>query len=426
MPARIAQLVEQHALHIRNVVYFLGTRALAIVAFVLVVPLFIRHASEDQYGLAAIGFSLLSIATALDVAFGYVVTQSLGRRYARGRNLASDSLHGLFSFYLLLASGLALCGLLAVLSQSLSKAEILMYGSFAAMLPALCISGVVAAVFQAKNQLKSINLSRLGFELAKALALALSAFLAKDISLVGPILLVVAYSRAALDIHYLKELTGIRLHYHGIGYKIFRYWRLARYGVPSLNMVALILPISIGDKIIIKHTFGADAVAHYSVAFDINSKAYLLVSAVNAAMFTVILQRFTRKSSSFAPIAAGLLTVTLLAGIYYLPLFVFTPLVLSQWVNGDFAAAATPLTRIMVLASLLYLYGNVFESALNAMGKARNVLVVYLVATFVYWAAVGLSVWWHSLYGFMLSYLILCSILSLGFVIQFRRSTKIT
>ena len=226
MPARIAVLVNQYAPHIHNVAYFLGTRASAIAAFILVVPFFIRNATEEQYGLAAIGFSMLAIASVLDVAFGYVLVQSLGRRYARGRKLVSGSVIGLFSFYFLLASGIAVCGLLIVSAMHLPTAEILMYGSLAGLLPALSISGVVAAVFQAQNQLKPINLSRFGFELAKALALAVSGLVAKDISLIGPALLLAAYIRAFLDARYLARQTGIRLHLGGIR-QGRRYWRLA-------------------------------------------------------------------------------------------------------------------------------------------------------------------------------------------------------
>lgn len=412
-----------HALHIRNVAYFLGTRAFAIVIFVLVVPFFIRHASEEQYGLAAIGFSLLTIGTVIDVAFGYVLIQSLGRRYARGRELTSDTIVGLFSFYFLLATCVALCCLLGVFALRLSTAETLMYTSLAALLPALSVSGVVAAVFQSKNQLKPINLSRFGFELAKALALALSALLVGDISLIGPVLLVAAYVRAAMDARYLNQQTEVKLRFRDLR-KIRRYWRLARHGMPSFYIVALTALVTIGDKILIKNIFSADAVAHYSVAYDVNTKAYLLVNAVNTAMFAVMLHHFARKSSAFVPLAAGLVTVSLVAGLYYLPLLVLAPTILSHWVSTDFAINAAPLTRIMVVASLFYLYGNVFENALNAMGRARQVLGVYLVAIAAYGAAVGLAIWQQALIGFMYSYLILCAVLCLGFVLQYRLATR--
>lgn len=423
IPARLVQLFKQYSLHIRNVAYFLGTRAFAIVAFVLVVPFFIRHASEQQYGLAAIGFSLLGIATVLDVAFGYVLVQSLGRRYARGRRLAADSVHGLFSFYLLLASAVALCGFVAVLALQLSKAETLLYGCLTALLPALSVSGVVAAVFQARNQLKPINLSRFGFELAKALALALSALVANDIRWIGPVLLLAAYGRAALDVRCLAHQTGIHLHLQGIG-QARRYWRLARHGMASFYIVVLTALVTIGDKLLIKHVFGADAVAHYSVAYDINTKAYLLVNAVNTAMFAVVLHSFARKSSTFAPMVAGIVTVSVVAVLYYLPLLALAPIILAHWVSADFATSAAPLTRTMALASLLYLYGNVFENALTAMGRARQVLRVYLVAIVAYGTAVGLAIWQQALNGFMYSYLTLCAVLCLGFILQYRLATR--
>lgn len=419
----IADLVRQNALHIRNVAYFLSTRAFAIVAFLLVVPFFIRHASEDQYGLAAIGFSLLTIGTVIDVAFGYVLIQSLGRRYARGRELTSGTIVGLFSFYFLLATCVALCCLLAVFALRLSTAETLMYTSFAALLPALCVSGVVAAVFQSKNQLKPINLSRFGFELAKALALALSAYVVGDISLIGPVLLVSAWVRAALDAHYLDRQSGVKLRFSSV-LIISRYWRLARHGMPSFYIVALTALVTIGDKILIMNTFSADAVAHYSVAYDINTKAYLLVNAVNTAMFAVMLHRFARKSSTFVPLAVGLVTVSLVAGLYYLPLLVLAPTILSHWVSTDFAINAAPLTRVMIVASLFYLLGNVFENALNAMGRARQVLRVYLVAIAAYGAAVASAIWQQALIGFMYSYLIFCAVLCLGFVLQYRLVTR--
>lgn len=420
---RTAQLFKKYALHIRHVSYFLGTRLFAIIAFVLVVPFFIRQASEEQYGLAAIGFSLLSIGTVIDVAFGYVLIQVMGRKYARGQTIPIGTIHGLLSLYLFLASALALGCLALVAALGLSTAETLMYGSFAALLPALSVSGVVAAVFQSRNQLKPINLSRLGFELAKVLALALSALVVNDISLIGPVLLVSAYARAILDAYYLTRLTGIRLRVRSFEHTR-RYWRLARHGTYSFFVVALTALVSIGDKILIKQAFSTDAVAHYSIAFDINTKAYLLVNAVNTAMFAVVLHRFAMKKSTFAPLAVGIAAVTVVAALYYLPLLSMTPIILGYWISSEFASSAAPLTRIMVFASLLYLYGNVFENALTAMGHARRVLHVYIFAVTVYSIVVGLAIWQKTLAGFMYGYLALCAVLCLGFILQYRLATR--
>jgi O-antigen/teichoic acid export membrane protein len=420
MPARIAQLVKNNALHVRNVAYFLGTRAFAIIAFVLVVPFFIRHTSEEHYGLAAIAFSLLGIANVLDLAFGYVLMQSLGRRYARGRTLKNDSIHGLLSIYIWLSAAVVLCSLSILFAMSLTTAEYILYGSLALLLPALSVSGVVAAVFQAQNQLKPVNLSRFGFELAKVLAMVLSALAVGDITLIGPVLMLAAYVRAILDAGYLAKMTGIRLRLQSIEVAR-RCWRLARHGTAYFYVVALTALVTISDKLLIKQVLSAEAVAHYSVSFDINTKAYLLINAVNTAMFAVVLHRFAQRGSTRAPLTVGLITVTLVAVLYYLPLLVMAPKFLTYWLGVDFAESAAPLTRIMVLASLFYLYGNVFENALRAMGCARRVLNVYLIGISAYSTVVGLAVWHKSLLGFMYGYLTLCVVLFLGFIYQYRQ-----
>lgn len=422
--ARLLLVYKSNVLHIRNVFYFLGARLFSIVAFVIVVPLFIRHASEEQYGLATIGFSLLSIGAVLDVAFGYVLIQILGRRYARGKPIDSDSIQGLFTLYLLLTCGLSLACLVVLLLFNIALSEMLMFGSFASLLPALCISGVVAAIFQARNQLKPINLSRFCFELAKAIALALSALLTKDISLIGPVLLVAAYTRALLDARYLTRQTGIQLKIKHLSH-VWRYWRLARQGAYSFYIVVLTSLVTIGDKLLIKRSIGIDAVAQYSVAFDINTKAYLLVNAVNTAMFAVLLHRSARRNSTFAPLATGLITVSLVALLYYAPLLVMTNMILGLWIGKAFAANAAPMAQIMVFASLFYLYGNVFENALTAMGRAKNVLYVYVMAVLAYCGVVAVAMWQKSLQGFMYGYLVLCAVLCFGFIIQYRAATRL-
>jgi O-antigen/teichoic acid export membrane protein len=96
---RLLQAVSIHAPHIVNVVSFIATRLIAIAAFALSVPFFIRHTSEAQYGVVAIGFSLLGLSSLLDVAIGYVITQSVGRGLARSSSINHKLLHGLFSVY---------------------------------------------------------------------------------------------------------------------------------------------------------------------------------------------------------------------------------------------------------------------------------------------------------------------------------------
>ncbi|MRI34328.1 hypothetical protein EOPP23_15165 [Endozoicomonas sp. OPT23] len=417
------KILRRHSIHIWNIAYFAGTRLISIAVFIIAVPFFIKLASDQQYGLAAIGFSLLGIGTVLDVGFGYVLIQSLGRRFARGYPPDTRKVNGLFSLYLVFAIVVAVVGGGIALTLAPSFPEKVLYGSIALLLPALAMSGVVAAVFQSQNILKPINLSRFFFEIAKALALVISAFVAKSILWIGPVMVVMAYCRAMADRWYLAKAAGISLNVVAPS-QASRFWRLARLGSASLTIVIITILVTIGDKMLIKHLYGSDSVAYYSIAYDINTKAYLLVQAVNSAMFAVVLHRFARKTDSKAPIMAGIVTVSVVALVFYLPLAVWSEQLLSLWVNASFAKQSATLTKIMTGASLLYLYGNVFENALTAMGRARDNLSVYVVAITGYIISIPVYIHFQNLNGIMYSYMTLCAILCAGFFYKYYSVSK--
>lgn len=423
---KIAHLSRKYEPHIKNILYFLITRLTAILAFVIVVPFFIHNASAEQYGLASIGFSLLTISTALDVAFGYVFVQSLGRRYARGKSIESSPAIKIFTFYINISTGIAAIGIVIALNLGLTFSETLMYTSLAAALPALCISGCAASIFQARNQLKPINLSRFSFELSKALALAISGLIYNDISLIGPVILIAAYLRCGFDLFFVRKITNINFKYRLHSLKDYqKQIKLIGYGSHPLLISALTIPITIGDKIIIKKLFGAESVALYSLAFDISTKAYILVYAVNAAMLSVILHHHAIKNNTKSPLLVGLCSVTFLSIFFYIPLFIFASEIIGYWLPEMPSSEIVPLIRIMSLSSVIYLYGNVFEVSLTAMGRAKSVFFVYLIGVVFYWFAISVSSWSQVFHGFMYSYLLLTIILLSGFSFYYFKLRKV-
>lgn len=423
MWSRWRQGFTRYAAHLTNIAYFAGTRVISIAAFVVAVPFFIRQTSDEQYGLVAIGFSLLGISMVLDVAFGYVLTQSQGRRIARGRSLDAGKINGLFSVYLGLAIGFSVMGFGCALLAPVSIHEKVFYASLALLLPAMATSGVVAAVFQSQNTLKPVNVSRFSFEIGKAVALVVSAVVDRSILWIGPLLLLVAYTRAASDRLCLKQTTGISL--NGVAPRdAIRFWRMARHGSASLFIVLLTVLVTVGDKLLIKCFFNNESVAYYSIAYDVNTKAYLIVNAVNTTMFAVLLHRFARRTSTRAPIMAGLATVSVVAMIFYIPLSLWSEQLLGLWVSPAFAAQSASLASIMSGASLLYLYGNVFENALTAMGRAQDVLSIYVVAICLYGVSLPAMVYLYAISGFMYSYLILCAVFCFGFLYKYYSISK--
>lgn len=183
-------------------------------------------------------------------------------------------------------------------------------------------------------------------------------------------------------------------------------------------MVATLL-VSIGDKVLIKKLISSDAVAYYSFAFDINSKANLLISGINMAMYALILKNHAQGKSHKLHIQISLVAVLVLAIFYYVPLMIFSFDIIKLLVSTDFAYNAARLTSIMAFASLFFLIAGVFGSALSAMGGARYLFYSHVWAVGIYFLSLIFLYKYFGLYGFMYSYLILCIILSLCLIISY-------
>lgn len=419
----LSAFLSKYKEHILHISYFVLTRFFAVIAFFVAVPFFLKNASESEYAIVAIGMSLLGVATVLEVAFGYVVMQTVGRQYVRRKSLNQQSiLDGLFTIYLLLSVATSLIGFFLTLFNDISNSERVNYTAIFFMLPALCVSGVTSAVLRAHNKLIFISLSRLIFDISKAIALVLSAYFSHDALLVGPVLLLFSYFRAYIDLKQLSRTLHIDIRLVRFQ-KIFRYWRVARHAIASFGVVTLTMFITIGDKVLIKHFLGPSAVTYYSVAYDISSKAYIFVSAINFAMYSVILHKYTEGKSISKPVTTSLLAVLLLSVFYFLPLFIFASEILAYWTNESISENSTDLVKVMTVASFFYLVGNVFEYSITAAGKAILVLRLYLIGLFIYGLSISIAITMKSLIWFMYSYLIFCIVFCISCMYEYLKIT---
>jgi O-antigen/teichoic acid export membrane protein len=121
-------------------------------------------------------------------------------------------------------------------------------------------------------------------------------------------------------------------------------------------------------------------------------------------------------------IGLGILAVCFVAVVFYVPMMFFSKEIIALWVSSDFAENAAPLASVMAIASLVYLFGNVFENAVVAMGQARQVLKVYVVGVLFYFVAITILKNQVGVISFMYAYLVLCCTLALGFFVVYNSS----
>ena len=162
----------RHRRHLVNLLSILVSRLFAIAAYATSVRIFINHASAADYGVIAIAFSVLGLTLLLDVGIGYVLTQGVGRKLARTGKSNVRLFNCLFWAYTATAVCISACAVISFIILSVGKNNSAsIYVWLMLSFPLLAISGSAAAVLQAHNHLFFINISRLGFEFAKAFSL---------------------------------------------------------------------------------------------------------------------------------------------------------------------------------------------------------------------------------------------------------------
>lgn len=400
-----------------NFLSFVVTRILALVAYAIAVPIFIGKTSSEEYGVVAIGFSLLGFSTLLEVGIGFVVSQTVGRRIARNGRPHHRLVNQLYSFYLFISFGLSAFGIIITALLPLSVTERYYYCWIALLLPFLVTSATISAIFQAHNKLITLNISRFLFDLGKALTLLVSAVVFRSIFVVGPLLVVFACLRAVFDIMFVRRTLGYRIVPHREN--LFRAWRLTRHGLPMVSSVILMLIVNTMDKVLIASWFSKSLVAYYSLAFDLNTKAYFLVWGINSVLYTLFLRSYATRIKSTGLIRISLIGVSICCLVYYLPLAMFPEIIVSKWINPETSFQTAPLVRVMTLAAIAYLFGTVFETALQGWGLGWLIFRAYLIATIVYFCLVFILPRHIGVIGFIWAYFGLTGTLLLIFIREY-------
>ncbi len=399
--------------HVYNFTSFIVLRSLALGTFAVSVPIFINGASANEYGIVAIGLSLLGLSTLLEVGIGYVITQSVGRRLARTGKSNPRLFNQLFWIYVGTTCMIAvtMAGILAFILD-ITSSQMTLYLWLAALLPCLATSGAIGAIFQAHNDLLYMNSSRFLFEIGKGLALAASGAFFHGSGAVGPIVFLFASVRMILDLYVLKRRYRYSIDLSKLSYKSHVFSLLA-IGAPMFGSAALFLSVTIGDKLLIARLLGVAEVASYALAVDITTKAYLIVYAINSAIFALILRDHAVRKSISRFIAISLISVLFVSFAFYLPFGVFAEPLLSWWINADIGRRSASIAQVIAAAGVVYLVGNAFEVALLAMGRAKLVFLSYLCSVTTFFVSILIQLPALSLLSFGISYLAMSAIYAL-------------
>ena len=178
--------------------------------------------------------------------------------------------------------------------------------------------------------------------------------------------------------------------YRIVGFKLVFYKKLdflwdIKVGFPLLLVVLIEIIISSSDRFIIGYYLESNKVSYYTVAYSIASLMLVVpklfsISLEPRLMKLVDNESFTEASSlvSYSYNLFFLIAIPLMAGA-----FMYGELVLTLFLNADFAKESYVSLRILILGMLFYGQSIIMFCILSALIKTKKLLFLNSITAFV-------------------------------------------
>lgn len=370
--------------HIINFSSFFANRMISLALFAYTTSVFINRAGSKEFGILTMLLLIYNYISVADLGMGYAVGYRLTRAVSR-RNFvyASKILQHALPFYVIVGGCASL--FMFVFSTDMSMwftktgdySHI--YKVIALGILPLVIDTVVLMLMQSYNKVYLINFSRLIYDLFRATPLLLVLVFKHDLlEKIMTIVVVGCYIKLMMDVYMCYKIIG-NLSWLKPMLVIKELRFNIMYGIPMLLTLIIGMIITSVDKFYITNVLSMEQLAYYSVALEVNVKAWFLIWAVTGSLSTVLIRRNILNISTHDIEKISMISVAVIFIIYYMPLVVFTKEILSLWINRDFAENSYRMTRILAVASLFYMLYTVKHNILQAEGRFLTVAGIYCI-----------------------------------------------
>lgn len=378
---RLISLLRSKSQHGRNVASQLLCRFVALGSFAAALPFFIARQGAADYGILALLLSVYSFLTLLDLGVSYSVGLRIGRSLARGDGRGA----AIFARSLPLAIALGLLVSILILAVAPAFSSFL-YGSdkettairvFGAIVGIYIFSSTPAAVVQIHHRVDWFNYSKLVTDISKAAALVVGGLGVDPINEAVWVLLIGASVKCVIDVRMAALLLGntrtfgIRLHRPDLRVNL-------GLGLPMSIAGIVNIAVTSGDRVLVSRMYGAEALAHYSLAVDICSKAYFLVWGITGTIYPIVVRKAAGRHDVSIYRWLGLLSVALIGALIYLPIGLFARPAINWWLGTEMASGASAATSIWAFVAVIYLMVTVLQNQLQAKGRPTALLGVNL------------------------------------------------
>ena len=213
--------------------------------------------------------------------------------------------------------------------------------------------------------------------------------LAKDKVLarvVSVLIVEMVFSGLIMCYQYLKGKTFFNKKYWCYGLKL---------AIPMLPHYLSGIVLNQGDRIMIGHMVGSDAVAYYSVAYSIGMLVQILTQAINSSMTPWFYKRFKTDTTEEIKVTVNFLLVFIIFVV--LCLMLISPELILVFGSKDYISGQYVIPPVAASVFFIFLYG-IFSLPQFYYEKTKFLMMASVVAALV---NVGLNYIFINLFGFI-------------------------
>ncbi len=386
----------------------LGGVAPMVVAL-MVVPSYLQYIGAERYGALAIIWALLGYLGFLDLGFGRAVTQRMAKQSGHSNDENSSLLWtaitisfilGLIgAFVLWISADYILSQLITIpVSNRIEASTAVIWVLLS--LPIILPSSVLIGALQARLRFNELNLIQIFVSiLSQLLPLTAAAYGYVELSYLVPAALVARLLSTVL-------LYFLCIRYIPITYKpVFNRLHLKpllQYG-GWISIMSLLAPLLVTvDRLFIGTMAGTRAVTHYTIPYDLVSKATIVSNSLSSAIFPRLASLKSVHARDMA-LRSNILLTAVMTPIVVAGQFLIHPFLII-WLGRDFALESANVSEIILIGVWLNSLAIPHHARLLTADNPKKVAIIYIFQIPIYffflwygvthWGVVGAAIAW--------------------------------
>ena len=382
-----------------NFATYFGPKVASLGIFAVIVPAALNALGKDRYAVLMTILLFVGFVPLLDTGISYALTYRYSRALRRDRRAGISLLQEHWKVYIIVAMALVLMAPFVFFwlfhSARSQFGDELMTSAVAgsAAVFFMLLSGYYRAILVASGKSYVMNLIDFVSDLLRGVAIGIGATIYRDLGVTMALIAMAFAVRWLLMGGAAKRLLGLgSLIYKGrIRMRSMRV--SAKIGVPFALSALLTVVFGALDKAVIARMKSLSDLAVYSLSYDITTKGWVLVWAVNSALLPVLMRMgHAGEDTKIARIFTYTwISVAAIALMVYLPLNLFQPQLVGWWVGKQMAIDTRSYIAIFSLASLFYFIVCVFYNFFQAAGRVMVIAKAYFIGLLFYLSVVALG-----------------------------------